>query len=179
MPKGKSPKGAATVVMSIELKGSWGQVMSLLKWNFCNLEMTPFSCNLFLFKISVNVSPCQLGRYVIQELPVAKVGWLFPKNSMLRTLFNHFYIKQQENGVISRLQKFHFKRDITCPHEPFHSIDFMTVAALFGLLPLGILGSLISVGFEKYFLNHQKPKNAQKLRKISRSHSIWKFKINV
>ena len=120
----------------------------------------------------MNVSPCQLGRHVIPELPVAKVGWLFPKNSMLRTLFNHFYIKQQENGVISRLQKFHFKRDITCPHEPFNSIDFMTVAALFGLLPLGILGSLILFGFEKYSSNHKRPKNAQQPIKISRSHSI-------
>ena len=63
---------------------------------------------------TVNLNECLLGRFRLRELPEAKIGWLFPKNSILRTLFNRFMMKHRENGVIQKLQAHHLKSVVNC-----------------------------------------------------------------
>ena len=60
-------------------------------------------------------------------------------------------MKQRENGVIAKLQRECLKNEITCPKEPFNEIDFKTMGVLFGLLLLGILLAIFTIGIEKYF----------------------------
>ena len=83
------------------------------------------------------------------ELPKNKIGWLFPNNSILRPLFDRFFMKHRENGVIAKLKREFMKNEVTCPTEPFNQIDFKTLGVLFGLLLSGILLALFTIGIEK------------------------------
>ena len=120
---------------------------------------------------------CNFGTYKLPELKDTRIGWLFPNNSILIRFFNRFMLEHTQNGVIHRLQDRYFKSRIICSIDSFNSIDFQTVTALFVLLTVGVILSVITFGAEKAFLNgqqqNQPSRNVANIhKKKSRSFSI-------
>ena len=95
---------------------------------------------------------CVFGMHTLTEFPNYPIGWLFPKNSILKPLFDWFYMRKREHGMIQKLhdEQYNYKKD--CATEPFNSVDFQTVTLLFVLLSVGVLLAIILFIAEKYFL---------------------------
>ena len=117
---------------------------------------------------------CSFGTYKLPEIKDIRIGWLFPNNSILIRLFNRFLLEHIQNGVIHRLQDHYFKSRTICSIDSFNSIDFHTVTALFVLLSVGVILSIITFGGEKIFFNGQQNPPSKKVlhKKLSRSVSI-------
>ena len=80
------------------------------------------------------------------------MGWLFPRHSILKLLFDKFILRKREHGVIQKLYDDQYKHKTECTDEPFNSIDFQTVTLLFVLLAVGIILAIIAFAVEKYFV---------------------------
>ena len=78
-----------------------------------------------------------------------KVGWLYPKNSMLKRLFDKFLIDTARTGIEDRIRTEYFKpKELTC-EVSFNPIGFHMVKTLFKLLALGTSISAVAVIIEK------------------------------
>ena len=98
-----------------------------------------------------NWDHCVFGMHTLPELPKHSLGWLFPRNSILKPLFGWFYNQKREHGIIQKLYVDQYKYKTECTDEPFNSIDFQTVTLLFVLLSVGVILAIISFAAEKYF----------------------------
>ena len=78
------------------------------------------------------------------------MGWLFPRHSILKLLFDKFILRKRELGVIQKLYDDQYKHKTECTDEPFNAIDFQTVALLFALLSVGLILAIISFAVERY-----------------------------
>ena len=121
---------------------------------------------------NLNLDPCLFGRQKIPELADKPVGWMYPKNSILRILFNRYTLQLQENGVFQQMENQHFPPKSNCPATPFHRIDLGTVTIVFVIFVIGFLISLLTFLTEKF---RPPPKNLKKYsskRKTFRSNSF-------
>ena len=90
----------------------------------------------------------------LPEFPKSPMGWLFPRNSMLKQLFDGFIMRKKEHGLIQKLYDDQYNHKTECTNEPFNSIDFQTVTLLFALLSVGVILAIISFAVERYlFIN--------------------------
>ena len=102
------------------------------------------------FFLTDDLDPCLFGTHALQEIPATSIGWLFPKNSILKPLFDWFYRRKREHGVVQKLYEESFKDKIGCSADaPFNSIDIQIVALLFLVLSVGIVLAVIMLSFEK------------------------------
>ena len=101
---------------------------------------------------SDNLDHCIFGLHTLPEFPRPPMGWLFPRHSILKLLFDKFILRKRELGVIQKLYDDQYKHKTECTDEPFNSIDFQTVTLLFVLLAIGIILAIIAFAVEKYFV---------------------------
>ena len=109
-------------------------------------------CNAIFFLFLDNWDRCQFDAKTLTEIEETQIGWLFPKNSILKPLFEWFYRRNRENGVIQKLYDLHLKdkTNIQCSDDkPFNQIDIHTVALLFGLLAIGVVMAIMTFAMEK------------------------------
>ena len=93
---------------------------------------------------------CQFDAKTLTEIKDTKIGWLFPKDSILKKLFEWFYLRKRENGVIQKLYDRHFKEKIGCNDDKsFNQIDIHTVLLLFALLAVGVTVAIVTFAVEK------------------------------
>ena len=103
-----------------------------------------------MFIVSDNLDRCIFGLHTLPEFPKPPLGWLFPRNSILKPLFDRFFLWKKEHGVIQKLYDDQYKHKTECTDEPFNAIDFQTVALLFALLSVGLILAIISFAVERY-----------------------------
>ena len=103
-----------------------------------------------MFIVSDNLDRCIFGLHTLPEFPKPPLGWLFPRNSILKPLFDRFFLWKKEHGVIQKLYDDQYKHKTDCTDEPFNAIDFQTVALLFALLSVGLILAIISFFVERY-----------------------------
>ena len=128
--------------------------------------------NLF---VSVDLDPCKFGRHRIPELLDKPIGWLFPNNSILRPLFNHYTMELQESGVFHKLQNHYLPVKSECPSVPFHQIDLGTVTVIFFLFSIGLIFAILTFAAEKYYSHHNPTSErffVSSFKRKSRSNSI-------
>ena len=103
-----------------------------------------------MYIFSDNLDHCIFGLHTLPEFPRPPMGWLFPRHSILKLLFDKFILRKRELGVIQKLYDDQYKHKTECTDEPFNDIDFQTVALLFALLSVGLILAIISFAVERY-----------------------------
>ena len=74
------------------------------------------------------------------------ISWMYPKNSMLKSVFDHFMLEFYEEGIYDRLKR---KNPQICQSDNFMPVDWKFVISLFVILFLGICLSLCTVVLER------------------------------
>ena len=89
------------------------------------------------------------------------VGWLYPKNSMLKRLFDKFIISLNEKGIDRKLYRKYFTafEEDKCETDT-RAIHFNIVVTLFKSLAIGIFIAFIVLTVEIVF-RHLKRRNSQ------------------
>ena len=120
------------------------RILQVVKWvSKFNLEISRFSR---FFKIQSRLSRQRIvekisspRHSVLDNLrDMRGSGWLYPKNSMLKKLFDKFLIKINENGIHYQISQKYFldeSQDV-CRVEP-KPIEYRIVTSVFTLLIIG------------------------------------------
>ena len=87
------------------------------------------------------------------------IGWLYPKNSLLKRLFDKFIISLNEKGIERKLYLKYFGNfeEDNCERET-KAIRFYIVVALFKSLAIGIFIAFIVLTVEIVFMHLRKHK---------------------
>ena len=78
-----------------------------------------------------------------------KSGWLYSKNSMLKPIFDNYFIKLSQSGVEMRLRKvfFNFEDRLSCKSD-YEEVGMDIAMFLFRLLAIGVALSLAALLIE-------------------------------
>ena len=78
-----------------------------------------------------------------------KSGWLYSKNSMLKPIFDNYFIKLSQSGVEMRLRKvfFNFEDRLSCKSD-YEEVGMDIAMFLFRLLAIGVALSLVALLIE-------------------------------
>ena len=80
----------------------------------------------------------------------ANMGWMYPKNSMLKRLFNKAILETTEEGVERKIYNKYFpNEDPSLCQQGFRPIGYEIVQSLFFILILGIGSSVVIFVIEK------------------------------
>ena len=106
---------------------------------------------MFVYCFTGDVDTCSLGHGPITEIPKTYDAWLYPKNSILRQMFDRLWKILDENGNTKKMEAVYFPLQETCPPDEFAGVNFYFVLALFIMLAFGILASnlLLFIEFAK------------------------------
>ena len=74
---------------------------------------------------------------------------MYPKDSMLSPLFDHFTFDLSSKGLISKLREDYLPELETCESKTFNPVNLSLVKILFYFLAIGILFSVIISIIEK------------------------------
>ena len=94
---------------------------------------------------SANAKYCKFSESPATEFGPSYLGWMYPKNSMLKWLFDQYMIKSYEDGLYEKMTR---RTDVTCHSNGLYVVDFKFVGILFGILSSGIIFSIIFLAFE-------------------------------
>ena len=75
---------------------------------------------------------------------------MYPKNSILKSLFDHQILKLFEGGIGDHILR---KKEVPFEVSELVSVSFQFVMVLFISLGIGILFSLVALTLEKYGFN--------------------------
>ena len=74
-------------------------------------------------------------------------GWMFPKNSILKSMFDRYKLKLYQNGVMQKLHDTFLPLPKCNYEQPFSPVNFDFVAMVFYVLIIGsILAIIIGIG---------------------------------
>ena len=81
-----------------------------------------------------------------------KSGWLYSKNSMLKPIFDNYFIKLSQSGVDMRLRKvfFNFEDRLSCKSD-YEEVGMDIAMFLFRLLAIGVALSLVALLIEALY----------------------------
>ena len=88
-----------------------------------------------------------------------KGGWLYPKNSILKPIFDRYLVKLGQSGVDKRLQHifFNFEDNLNCQSD-YEEVGLKITKFLFWLLSIGVVIALMIFLLEAFFaLKNRKP----------------------
>ena len=107
-------------------------------------------------------SLCKIRHGLLKNIRTKEfVGWLYPKNSLLKRLFDKFIISLNEKGIERKLYRKYFApfEEDKCETEA-RAIHFHIVITLFKSLAIGIFTAFIVLTVEIVF-KHLKKRNIQ------------------
>ena len=99
-------------------------------------------------------SLCKIRHGLLENIRTKRaVGWLYPKNSLLKRLFDKFIISLNEKGIERKLYRKYYANfeDDKCETET-RAIHFKIVVALFKLLAIGIFIAFVVLTIEIVFM---------------------------
>ena len=102
-------------------------------------------------------SLCKIRHGLLDNIRTKEyVGWLYPKNSLLKRLFDKFIIRLNEEGIERKLFLEHFVAldEDKCKTET-KAIHFHIVVTLFKSLAMGIFIAFIVLTVEIVFMRHK------------------------
>lgn len=87
---------------------------------------------------------CILTAIQYKDIPNPSIGWMYPKNSILANLFDHYMFEMEEKGILRKIvQDYLPPKKFTCQPYLFSGVSFSLVEILFIFLSLGIMTSLL------------------------------------
>ena len=86
----------------------------------------------------------------VQGFPTLFDGWMYPKNSMLKRIFDHEILEIYERGIGDKLLKHH--KNFQEPSE-FVPVNFEFALLLFAILTIGVILSLCTFVLELFEIN--------------------------
>lgn len=119
-----------------------------------NVDLSGSSAYLYekeVFKnhlLKAKIDGCQFASIELDNFPATPNGWMYPKNSILRPLFDQYFDELSEKGILDRILKTYQVPNQNCEDEGFMPVDFCFVSFLFILLSLGACLALIFFSIE-------------------------------
>ena len=99
----------------------------------------------------------------MKDIKPKTVGWMYPKGSVLQPLFDSYWLKLYQNGVIEKLYQ-RFLPPPICPNkDSYYEVNFEFAGMIFYLLILGLLLAIIVGIGEKIKAKLQKKKHSTRL----------------
>ena len=83
------------------------------------------------------------------EFPLSKIGWLYPYDSILQPLFDHYLLELSETGLFDKIMNTIVEKKQDCPAETIIEVNFLFVNVIFYILVIGVCLALIIFFFEK------------------------------
>ena len=103
-----------------------------------------------------------------------KSGWLYPKNSILKPIFDKHLIKLSQSGVEKRLQNifFNFKDNLNCQSD-YQEVGMNIATFLFQLLGAGLVIALMIFVIESLFAWKIRKSVKQSSRSSNSKHEVF------
>lgn len=94
---------------------------------------------------------CDFEFVPLPEFGQSPVAWIYPKNSILKPLFDKGFLEAGEKGIRSRVEEQRLKE--SCKSEKFNSVNFSFTAIFFAILCLGFFMSIMTFFIELIWSN--------------------------
>ena len=104
---------------------------------------------------------CDIVGIQMKDIKPKTVGWMYPKGSVLQPLFDSYWLKLYQNGVIEKLYQ-RFLPPPICPNkDSYYEVNFEFAGMIFYLLILGLLLAIIVGIGEKIKAKLQKKRHSK------------------
>ena len=84
---------------------------------------------------------------------------MFPDNSILLPIFDQYFLKLVEGGVLDGIVKYYKPQQPTCKKDEMTTISFKFVIIMFSILGFGVFLSIIILFVEKIAIRFYSPGN--------------------
>lgn len=95
------------------------------------------------------------------DIKAKTVGWMYPKGSVLQPLFDRYWLKLYQNGILENLYKRFLPPPICPTNEPYFGVNFEFAGMIFYLLLLGTFLAIIVGMGEKIKAKLEKKKHSK------------------
>ena len=84
-------------------------------------------------------------------------GWMYPKDSILQTLFDNYMLELIQSGVAEQISQTFFKKQVCPASQELTEIGIDFVKSIFVILSCGIMTSIFISIMERIIHNQNKP----------------------
>lgn len=96
--------------------------------------------------ISDGLDSCNFEFTRLKDFPVTSTAWMYPKSSILKTLFDKDFIQSGEQGISVRNKRQQEKE--SCNSTKLIEVNFCFTTLFFGILFIGTIASIIGLAME-------------------------------